>query len=184
VSVFTIEDISYDNNNSTLYNVINGSVGAKYEVLDTLYGNRSENPQFRLSEALPNTKLIDTEFSIDDKRIVDYESNFIFNVVAPSQIGENGYGYDEDVNKLKSNINRKSVLKALNNNTATMQVTGTLFMELDKPTVGGKIKIEVTSMVGDETVLDEQKSGEFIISSIRHSFFDEKHRVTLGVSKL
>ena len=72
----------------------------------------------------------------------------------------------EDVNKLKSNIKRKSVLKALNNNTATMQVTGTLFMELDKPTVGGKIKIEVTSMVGDETVLDEQKSGEFIISSI------------------
>lgn len=184
VSIFTIEDISYDNNNSTLHNVINGSVGAKYEVLDTLYGNRSENPQFRLSEALPNTKLIDTEFSIDDKRIVDYESNFIFNVVAPSQIGENGYGYDEDVNKLKSNIKRKSVLKALNNNTATMQVTGTLFMELDKPTVGGKIKIEVTSMVGDETVLDEQKSGEFIISSIRHSFFDEKHRVTLGVSKL
>ena len=72
----------------------------------------------------------------------------------------------------------------MGNNTAVMTVTGTLFMQLDTPTVGGKIELEVTAMEGEETVLDDQKSGEFIISSIRHTFFDEKHTVTLGVSKL
>ena len=183
-SLFTIEDISYSNNNNTLSSIVSGAMGAKFEVLDTVYGNRSENPEFRLNEVLPDTKVVDGEFVVDEKRIVDYESNFIFNVVAPSQIGEDGYGYDEDVNKLKSKIKRKSVLRALDSRTATMQVTGILFMELETPTIGGKIKIEVTSMEGDVTILDEQKSGEFIISSIRHSFFDEKHRVTLGVSKL
>ena len=183
-NLFTIENIEYSSRNDTLVNIASGSVGAKYDVLDTVFGNRISKPEFKITEMLPDTKLIDTKFEVGGKKITEYESNFIFGITAPSTIRMDGYGYDEEVDNLKSKIRRKSVISAMGNNTAVMTVTGTLFMQLDTPTVGGKIELEVTAMEGEETVLDDQKSGEFIISSIRHSFFDEKHKVTLGVSKL
>lgn len=183
-NLFTIEDIEYSSRNDTLVNIASGSVGAKYDVLDTVFGNRISKPEFKITEMLPDTKLIDTKFEVGGKKITEYESNFIFGITAPSTIRMDGYGYDEEVDNLKSKIRRKSVISAMGNNTAVMTVTGTLFMQLDTPTVGGKIVLEVTAMEGEETVLDDQKSGEFIISSIRHTFFDEKHTVTLGVSKL
>jgi|TARA_B110000908_G_C10256265_1_gene455695 hypothetical protein len=183
-NLFTIENIEYSSRNDTLVNIASGSVGAKYDVLDTVFGNRISKPEFKITEMLPDTKLIDTKFEVGGKKITEYESNFIFGITAPSTIRMDGYGYDEEVDNLKSKIRRKSVISAMGNNTAVMTVTGTLFMQLDTPTVGGKIELEVTAMEGEETVLDDQKSGEFIISSIRHTFFDEKHTVTLGVSKL
>ena len=183
-NLFTIENIEYSSRNDTLVNISSGSVGARYDVLDTVFGNRISNPEFKITEMLPDTKLIDTKFEVGGKKITEYESNFIFGITAPSTIRMDGYGYDEEVDNLKSKIRRKSVISAMGNNTAVMTVTGTLFMQLDTPTVGGKIELEVTAMEGEETVLDDQKSGEFIISSIRHTFFDEKHTVTLGVSKL
>ena len=183
-NLFTIEDIEYSSRNDTLVNIASGSVGAKYDVLDTVFGNRISKPEFKITEMLPDTKLIDTKFEVGGKKITEYESNFIFGITAPSTIRMDGYGYDEEVDNLKSKIRRKSVISAMGNNTAVMTVTGTLFMQLDTPTIGGKIELEVTAMEGEETVLDDQKSGEFIISSIRHTFFDEKHTVTLGVSKL
>ena len=183
-NLFTIENIEYSSRNDTLVNIASGSVGAKYDVLDTVFGNRISKPEFKITEMLPDTKLIDTKFEVGGKKITEYESNFIFGITAPSTIRMDGYGYDEEVDNLKSKIRRKSVISAMGNNTAVMTVTGTLFMQLDTPTIGGKIELEVTAMEGEETVLDDQKSGEFIISSIRHSFFDEKHKVTLGVSKL
>ena len=183
-NLFTIENIEYSSRNDTLVNIASGSVGAKYDVLDTVFGNRISKPEFKITEMLPDTKLIDTKFEVGGKKITEYESNFIFGITAPSTIRMDGYGYDEEVDNLKSKIRRKSVISAMGNNTAVMTVTGTLFMQLDTPTVGGKIALEVTAMEGEETVLDDQKSGEFIISSIRHTFFDEKHTVTLGVSKL
>jgi hypothetical protein len=183
-NLFTVEEITYSSRNDTLVNIASGSVGAKYDVLDTVFGNRISKPEFKITEMLPDTKLIDTKFEVGGKKITEYESNFIFGITAPSTIRMDGYGYDEEVDNLKSKIRRKSVISAMGNNTAVMTVTGTLFMQLDTPTVGGKIKLEVTAMEGEETILDDQKSGEFIISSIRHTFFDEKHTVTLGVSKL
>ena len=183
-NLFTIENIEYSSRNDTLVNIASGSVGAKYDVLDTVFGNRISKPEFKITEMLPDTKLIDTKFEVGGKKITEYESNFIFGITAHSTIRMDGYGYDEEVDNLKSKIRRKSVISAMGNNTAVMTVTGTLFMQLDTPTVGGKIELEVTAMEGEETVLDDQKSGEFIISSIRHTFFDEKHTVTLGVSKL
>lgn len=183
-NLFTIENIEYSSRNDTLVNISSGSVGARYDVLDTVFGNRISKPEFKITEMLPDTKLIDTKFEVGGKKITEYESNFIFGITAPSTIRMDGYGYDEEVDNLKSKIRRKSVISAMGNNTAVMTVTGTLFMQLDTPTVGGKIELEVTAMEGEETVLDDQKSGEFIISSIRHTFFDEKHTVTLGVSKL
>jgi hypothetical protein len=183
-NLFTIENIEYSSRNDTLVNIASGSVGARYDVLDTVFGNRISNPEFKITEMLPDTQLIDTEFEVGGKKITEYESNFVFGITAPSSVRMDGYGYDEEVDNLKSKIRRKAVIKAMGNNTAVMTVTGTLFMQLDTPTIGGKIELEVTAMEGEETVLDDQKSGEFIISSIRHSFFDEKHKVTLGVSKL
>tara|TARA_B100000768_G_C11284587_1_gene381367 strand:- start:3260 stop:4498 length:1239 start_codon:yes stop_codon:yes gene_type:complete len=183
-NLFTIEEITYSGRNDTLMNIASGSVGARYDVLDTVFGNRISNPEFKITEMLPDTRLIDTRFEVGGKEITEYESNFVFGITAPSTIRMDGYGYDEEVDNLKSKIRRKSVISAMGNNTAVMTVTGTLFMQLDSPTIGGKIVLEVTAMEGEETVLDEQKSGEFIISSIRHTFFDEKHKVTLGVSKL
>ena len=173
--LFTIEQIEYNDNSSTLTSVISGAVGARYEVLDTVYGTSNNNKQF---------KLYDTKYKIDDKKISDFESNFIFSVVSPTMEDANGYGYNKDTDKLKSKILRNGILNALNINSTVIKVNGLPFMASKSVGPGSIIAIEVVQFFDDKYVVDEKKSGNFIISSLDHQFFDEKHTVTLGVSKL
>jgi len=182
--LFTIEQIEYNDNSSTLTSVISGAVGAKYEVLDTVYGTSNDNKQFKIEDALPDTKLYDTRFKIDDKKISEFESNYIFSVVAPTMADANGYGYNKDTNKLKSKVLRNGVLQALNMNGSVIKVNGLPFMASKSVGPGSVISIEVVQFFNNRYVVDDKKSGRFIISSLDHQFFDEKHTVTLGVSKL
>ena len=96
----------------------------------------------------------------------------------------NGYGYNKDTDKLKSKILRDGVLQALDINSAIIRVNGLPFMSSKSVGPGSIIAIEVVQFFDDKYVVDERKSGNFIISALDHQFFDEKHTVTLGVSKL
>ena len=96
----------------------------------------------------------------------------------------NGYGYNKDTDKLKSKILRNGILNALNINSTVIKVNGLPFMASKSVGPGSIIAIEVVQFFDDKYVVDEKKSGNFIISSLDHQFFDEKHTVTLGVSKL
>lgn len=182
--LFTIEKIDYNDNCSTLKSVISGAVGSRYEVLDTVYGTSNNNKQFKIENSLPDTKLYDTKYEIDDKKISDFESNFIFSIVSPTMQDANGYGYNKDTDKLKSKILRDGVLQALDINSAIIRVNGLPFMSSKSVGPGSIIAIEVVQFFDDKYVVDERKSGNFIISALDHQFFDEKHTVTLGVSKL
>lgn len=164
--------------------LMSGAVGSRFEVLDTVYGTTNQKKQFRVSELL-ETKLYNTDQEIKDKKIDEYESSFIFDIVAPTYDVFNSYGYDKDVNKLDTKINSHSLKMALLKNYSTVKLDGSPFFASSDAVIGRKIKIEVVQTDGvGERLVDNKKSGEFIIVTTKHKFVNSEHTVLASVTKV
>ena len=161
-----------------------GAIGGRFEVLDTVYGSTNQNKQFRVSELL-ETELYNTDQEIKDKKIDEYESTFIFDIVAPTYEVFNSYGYDKDVNKLNSKMNSHSLKMALLKNYTVIKLDGAPFFASSDAVVGRKVKIEVVQTDGvSERNVDAKKSGDFIIVTTKHKFVNSEHTVLASVTKV
>ena len=181
--IMSIEKIQNTASNATLAAVTSGAIGGRYEVLDTVYGTRNSESQFKVSEYYTGN-LYDKDFKINDKLIDEYESAITFDLVAPtySQLGF-GYGYNPEVNKLKTKAARRSFLAALQQNSMQVQVNGFGFFGSEQATVGCKMPIEVIQLIDDQRIVDEKKTGNFIVTNTKHSFRDNQHIVSARVTK-
>lgn len=91
-----------------------------------------------------------------------------------------------DVGDILRNISIRSLLEK---NMIEIYLPGTLFLQR-KVTVGDTVAVNflnsdvVLEKLNDETKLDKEKSGNYLIYAIRHTFIGTQHDVTMSITKL
>ena len=183
-SILSIESIKGNVGGTTLTSIVRGAVGQRYEVLDITFSNKNSDPQVKVSDYF-DANLYDKNFTVDNKPIDEYESNFVFDIQTPSMIFGNSYGYDgDDLNKLVTKVVRSSILTAVGTGTLKIQLSAWSFMANNLNTIGNKINIEVLQIIDGKPVPDDKQSGEYLIVEAKHNFYDEKHDLALKVVKV
>lgn len=182
--MFNIIKLQSKETSDTVAAMMNGAIGSNYTVLDTTTGRTNPNKQFKISDVL-ESNMYDTEFVIKDKKIDEYESSIIFDIVAPAQETTNSYNYDPDLTSLKSKIANRSFYKALTKNEMEITVSGEVFLLREDIGVGSRIDIRTIASDGQGNLKDDiNKSGKYMIMTTKHLFLDNDHTVLMRVTKL
>lgn len=182
--MFNIIKLKSNETSDTVSAMINGAIGSNYTVLDTTTGLTNDKKQFRISEVL-ESNMYDTDFVINDKKIDEYESSIIFDIVAPAAELTNSYNYDPDLSKLSSKIANRSFYKALSKNEMEVTVSGESFLLREDIGVGSRIDIRTIASDGQGNLKDDiNKTGKYMIMTTKHLFLDNDHTVLMRVTRL
>lgn len=182
--MFNVIKLKSNETSDTVGAMINGAIGSNYTVLDTTTGLTNDKKQFRISEVL-ESDMYDTDFVINDKKIDEYESSIIFDIVAPAAESTNSYNYDPDLSKLTSKIANRSFYKALSKNEMEITVSGEAFLLREDIGVGSRIDIRTIASDGQGNLKDDiNKSGKYMIMTTKHLFLDNDHTVLMRVTRL
>ncbi len=189
----SIEKFIRPNADDTLSTLLSGAVGSKFSAFDTMYGQEVYSNHHDINETIKSLvsddeqgqSIFDEDFFIANQKINDINSRNIFQVVSSNAYeGYNGFN-DEPIKPglHKTKIQAKSILAAMDKNLMVIQIPGTLFLVHKKSSVGTRIKVQFASNNIEEAE-DLSKSGDYLITAIRHVFRDNKHTVSATVTKL
>lgn len=182
--MFNVIKLKSNETSDTVAAMVNGAIGSNYTVLDTTTGLMNDKKQFKISEVL-ESDMYDTDFVINDKKIDEYESSIIFDIVAPAAESTNSYNYDPDLSKLSSKIANRSFYKALSKNEMEIVVSGEAFLLREDIGVGSRIDIRTIASDGQGNLKDDiNKSGKYMIMTTKHLFLDNDHTVLMRVTRL
>ena len=196
---FTVKSISSKGSNNTLAQVQRGSIAADYCITNLNTGQIFMR-KYDIDKLLTNLNnegtidkrfqnVYDDKFKLKDVLLNGYNSSIIHNVVSSGTYGEYKSYHDEyekplHIKKLESVALKNLLFK----NMQIMTVPGTAFL-IGKASVGDIVNTVIrndnTEVGSDpESVVDQNKSGHHLIHSIRHTFRETTHEVTMSICKL
>lgn len=195
------------NNYDALGMYEDGAIGSYYANIDAASGQvvgshisiRDVVDDFFTNEVLSSDivqSLFDPALVIDDKLSDQYNSVHVFQVTANNTYNQYKSYHDEtilldaDNNIIESRlkIRNKIIRVALAKNVVDIGMAGSLYFE-GKVTVGNKIRVIFVSpnvAVDKEdiaTQIDTKKSGDYLITAIRHLLIDQRHNSVLSLVK-
>lgn len=203
---FTVNSINFENMENTLRLIRNGALGAsisstnlndgittssKYKVRNTLDRLRTEgvidiNAQQNVFDPLHKVIQDDENPSYID----DLNSVVFHELTSPRTYLEyNNYHDTFGPAETRKKIESYSIAQLLYRNMIDVDVPGTAFI-IGRVSVGDIARIEflksdVTGKAkSDEEYYDKNRSGNYLIHSVRHTFRDTVHNVTMSVTKL
>lgn len=202
---FQVQSMKTTKLHDTMKHLISGGIGSLYTVVDLNTGNTTAQHFSLLSllEKAASKELIDItrqnvyddsyqtqeveEVNIERNYLHDTDGEIFHRVVSRGVYGDRKSLHDEIspemfLKKIENLAYRNMIFK----NLMDVTVPGPGFIK-SRGTVGDKIRISVLNDNTDpdkEELLDELRSGDFLVYNTRHVFRDTRHDVAMTVFKL
>ena len=202
---FQIQSMKTTKLHDTMKHLISGGIGSLYTVVDLNTGNTTAQhfSLFNLLAKANSQELIDItkqnvydsyyqtqefeEVNIERKYLHDTDGEIFHKVVSRGVYGDRKSLHDEIspemfLKKIENLAYRNLIFK----NLIDITVPGPGFIK-SNGTVGDKIRISVLNDNTDpdkEELLDELRSGDFLVYNTRHVFRDTRHDVAMTIFKL
>ena len=204
------EIITYTENNTdnALAMYENGAIGSFYETIDastgSVYGThisiRDIVDEFYTNDLIsPDTlqTIYDPSLEIDGKLADEYNSMHVHQVVSNNTYNQY-LSYHDEARLLDDNnntfesrlkIKNKIIRTILKKNVIDIAMQGSLFFE-GQVSVGNRLRVlflnsDVTGDTKDASKqIDTRKSGDYLILAISHKLMDNRHSVSLRLTKL
>lgn len=178
-----------------------GSVSAGYcntnlntgQIFRQHYSFRDTLSKLVTDQIIPEDRqnVFDGDAKFNDILMDDYESKVFHTVTSTGTYGTYKSYHDEfDERRFKKKLERTAILNHLYKNMLNVLVDGTGFI-ISKATVGDLVSMKIVNdnaEIGvfstEEDTLDKDKSGDFLIYDIRHTFSGTGHTVSMNICKL
>lgn len=189
-------------NEDTLRLILNGSVGAKYSVTDSVTG-RTESGRIDMKEIFnrlesrgiissDNKSILNTQYT--NKVLSEQDSRVFHTVVMTNTYDEVPNYYQEEQYDLYRIQNIKNAFDYLIFKSAiNLVIPGIPFLTGKNASIGRRIKyfhmnndLQATEKkyASEKDFKDLKRSGSYMIYSTKHTFYATRHRVTLTAVKL
>lgn len=183
---YSISTFDVVNSDDTLSAMMNGAVSSQWNVLDmfNLRFNSPTSRNYRIDNTIPDNAVYNTDVTINNKPLKEYPAKQFYHIVASNLFSEgNSYHMDGSIDALSTKIKNKGIRNAMLKNTVEVGFKGRVFLQSSSGTVGSVIKVEV--LTTDKTnPFDVKRSGEYIITSMRHTFADNSYSINASITKL
>lgn len=206
LETIAIKDVRYQNIQDTLKMIASGSVGSKITNFDISRNYKLENhhklsstlSKLQQENVIPNNA---KQNIFDDKQVVSQDVNnpvYVDDADARefyklSSVGTyNSFNSYQDTLELSDvgDINRSiAILGALDKNIIDIQIPGALFF-IRQVTVGDTVSVNflnsnsIIEELTPDQKLNTEKSGNYLIYSIRHTFSQTTHDISASLTKL
>jgi len=198
---FMIEGYKKEASEDSLMMISKGALGAAYNNTDTGNGITTRDSfkirdvllDMKSKELLPDTS---TQSVFDESKVIgnDFIDNYqskIYHQVSSFGTYDTFLGYHDVVDSLDNTLKLKnsSLRNSLYRNMINLSVPGVPFM-YSKASVGDIMKCTFNSSSADpknlssDDIIDKQKSGNYLIYAIRHTFKESRHSVSVNATKI
>jgi hypothetical protein len=196
-----IKEIKFENMENIMRMVSSGAIGSQLTSTD-VFKNKNLVATHKASETLEKLKsaeiipsdskqnvydeeyLIDT--IIDEPRPLDEQTSRVMHSLTSENTyyGINNYHDAFNEAQVGDKLRNNAIRRLLEKNTIDITVTG-ISIFIRKVSVGDTVYVKIyNSDVNDESSLDEERSGIYLIRNAVHVFNDRQHNVTLTITKL
>lgn len=196
---FQIESMKITQVQNTLRQVAVGAIGSRYSNTDLSTGqtSRTHFDVTKVLDKLSNNGIIkkgttqnvyDTYFQIENKTLQEHESKMFHTITSKGTYGEHkSYGEETSPEMSMRQIDNLSIRHMLYKNMFDVTVPGVGFI-MAGASVGDIAAINIVSDTyateSTDNPFDKNKSGNFLIYNIRHTFTGQSHSVVMTVCKI
>ena len=199
LAAFNILNAEYKNNENLNELIGNGDIGAQYQYHDpisnltTSYKHSIDEiykQVFATSSTIDNAPTYDSRSTLFGKKFHEFDSRVITNITTSATFeGINNLHEDNSAAFHREKSVSKSLKNFLNKSSIDITVAGANFLNGDKHiTTGHAIRVEMLKNVfpvgTNSDLIDNKKSGEYLIVAARHSFSGTRYQVSLKCGKI
>lgn len=198
---FVVKNMKVAKIHNTIKLVQAGLVSSQYantnlntgEIFSQHYSIRNTLANLEKRDIIPpeQQNVFDTQFKLNEINFDEYDSRKFHTITSTgTYLDAKSYHDEYDENKFKKKLERLGILGHLTKNMYNVIIDGTGFM-VSRATVGDLVSmkvvndnIETSIFSSEDDTIDKEKSGNFLIYDIRHTFQGTAHTVSMNVCKL
>jgi hypothetical protein len=183
---YSITSFDVVNSDDTLNAMMNGAVSSQWNVLDifNLRFNSPSSRNYSIDNTIPDNAVYNTDVKINNRPLKEYVAKQFYHLTASNLFDQGGsYHMDGSIDTLSTKIKSKGIRNAMLKNNVEVGFKGRVFLQSASGTVGSVVNVEV--LTTDKTnPFDIKRSGEYIITSMRHTFANNSYNINASITKL
>jgi hypothetical protein len=194
VKLSSIEKFIRPNADDMLGSMLSGAVGSRFSVFDTTYGQSVYSGHHDINKTLKPLldddgavqSIFDESFTIAGVELNNIDSRNYFQVTS-SNLYEGYQSFSDeysDAGLHKTKVQAKAIISAMDKNMVVLQVPGPFFLANTESGIGNRLKVNIFSTSSTIDGVDTTKSGNYLVTAVRHIFKEGKHTVSIKATKL